>query len=92
MDDIEHISLGGGEPLNYGDVQDDDPAPVDEAMHGLIAGTADSDDDEPRHTRKRARKQDNVIYDDPEDTATHQGLCCQHCVGSTRTTVSGRFS
>jgi hypothetical protein len=52
--DIENIALGGGEALNYGDVQDDEPTPDDEVMHGLIAGTADSDDDDdPRHTRKR---------------------------------------
>ena len=62
--------------MNYGDVQDDEPTPDDEAMHGLIAGAVDSDDDEPRHTRKRHRKQDNVAYEDAEDTATHQGLCC----------------
>ena len=77
--DIENIALGGGEALNYGDVQDDEPTPDDEAMHGLIAGTADTDDDEPRHTRKRARKSENVVYEDAEDTATHQGLCCQLC-------------
>ena len=75
--DIENIALGGGEALNYGDVQDDEPTPDDEAMHGLIAGTADTDDDEPRHTRKRASE--NVVYEDAEDTATHQGLCCQLC-------------
>jgi len=77
--DIENISLGGDVAVNYGDVQDDEPTPDDEAMHGLIAGTADSDDDEPRHTRKRARKSENVVYEDAEDTATHQGLCCQLC-------------
>ena len=79
MGDIEQIALGGGEALNYGDVQDDEPTHDDEVMHGLIAGAADSDDDEPRHTRKRHRKQDNVAYEDAEDTATHQGLCCQLC-------------
>ena len=78
MGDIENISLGDV-AVNYGDVQDDEPTPDDEVMHGLIAGTADSDDDEPRHTRKRPRKQDNVTYEDAEDTATHQGLCCQLC-------------
>ena len=77
--DIESIALGGGEALNYGDVQDNEPTPDDEAMHGLIAGTVDGDDEETRHTRKRPRKSENVTYEDAEDTATHQGLCCQLC-------------
>ena len=69
--DVEEISLGGGEAVDYGTAVEEEEQPEQQIIDHF------EDDDEPPRKRRRLSKDQHVTYESTEEINTHQSLILQ---------------